>query len=122
MIRSLSGRAFLPVCPPRVEGSANHWRVRAGPFSRRLGCYPILRVCGQANPSFWNEGSDMKDRKVTSDMVAIIKLARMRRFNYARIAAYFQINQGRIADVMKGRIGPDIPPAMDLPPDFPEAA
>lgn len=67
-------------------------------------------------------GSAMKDRKVTDDMVPVIKLARMRRFNYARIAAYFQINQGRIADVMKGRIGPDIPPAMELPPDFPEAA
>ena len=63
----------------------------------------------------------MKDRKVTPDMVPVIKLARSRKYNYARIASYFQINQGRIADVMKGRIGSDIPPAMDLPSDFPTA-
>ena len=68
------------------------------------------------------KGPIVKDRKVTEEMVPVIKLARMRRFNYARIAAYFQINQGRIADVMKGRIGANIPPAMNLPPDFPEAA
>ncbi|KCZ64329.1 hypothetical protein [Hyphomonas atlantica] len=63
----------------------------------------------------------MKDRKVTPDMVPVIKLARLKKYNYARIASYFQINQGRIADVMKGRICPDIPPAMSLPPDFPMA-
>lgn len=61
----------------------------------------------------------MKDRRVTDEMVPIIKLARMRNYNYARIAAYFQINQGRIADVVKGRIGGSIPPATELPPDFP---
>lgn len=64
----------------------------------------------------------MRDRKVTEDMVPVIKLARKLKYNYARIAAYFQINQGRIADVMKGRIGPNIPPATSLPPDFPTAA
>jgi hypothetical protein len=61
----------------------------------------------------------MKDRRVTPDMVPVIKLARMRDINYARIAAYYQINQGRIADVMKGRIGSNIPPATELPEDFP---
>ena len=54
-------------------------------------------------------------------MVPVIKLARGRKYNYARIASYFQINQGRIADVIKGRKFPDIPPATDLPPDFPMA-
>lgn len=63
----------------------------------------------------------MRDRKVTPDMVPVIKLARALRYNYARIAAYFQINQGRIADVMKGRLFPEIPPANDLPADFPSA-
>lgn len=63
----------------------------------------------------------MQDRKVTSDMVPVIKLARNLKYNYARIAAYYQINQGRIADVMKGRTFPDIPPAMVLPADFPSA-
>lgn len=63
----------------------------------------------------------MIDRKVTPEMVPVIKLARGLDYNYARIASYFQINQGRIADVMKGRKFPDIPPANELPADFPSA-
>lgn len=63
----------------------------------------------------------MHDRKITPDMVPVIKLARGLEYNYARIAAYFQINQGRIADVMMGRLYPEIPPANDLPADFPSA-
>lgn len=63
----------------------------------------------------------MQDRKVTPDMVPVIKLAREKKYNYARIASYFQINQGRIADVMKGRLFPNIPPAGALPVDFPTA-
>jgi predicted XRE-type DNA-binding protein len=63
----------------------------------------------------------MQDRKVTPEMVPVIKRARLLKYNYARIASYFQINQGRIADVMKGRIHRDIPPAENLPPDFPSA-
>ena len=61
-------------------------------------------------------------RKVTPEMVPVIKLARMRGYHYPVIAAYFTINQGRIADVMKGRICPDVPPANDLPADFPKVA
>jgi len=63
----------------------------------------------------------MKDRKLTPDMVPVIKLARQQEYNYARIASYFQINQGRIADVMMGRKFPEIPPAKTLPEDFPPA-
>ena len=63
----------------------------------------------------------MQDRKLTPDMVPVIKLARIRRYNYARIASYFEINQGRIADVMMGRRFPEIPPASTLPADFPQA-
>ena len=63
----------------------------------------------------------MQDRKLTPDMVPVIKLARIRRYNYARIASYFEINQGRIADVMMGRRFPGIPPASTLPADFPLA-
>lgn len=63
----------------------------------------------------------MKDRKVTPDMVPVIKLARGLKYNYARIASYFQINQGRIADVMMGRMYPEIPAAKELPADFPTA-
>jgi hypothetical protein len=54
-------------------------------------------------------------------MVPVIKLARGLKYNYARIAAYFEINQGRIADVMLGRRFPEIPPANELPADFPQA-
>ena len=63
----------------------------------------------------------MQDRKVTPDMVPVIKLARSLNYNYARIASYFQINQGRIADVMKGRLFPEIASATELPSDFPTA-
>ena len=62
----------------------------------------------------------MRDRPLEPDMVPVIKLARMLRYNYARIASYFQINQGRIADVMMGRRYPDIPAATALPADFPK--
>ena len=64
----------------------------------------------------------MKDQELTPEMVPVIKLARIQKYNYARIASYFQINQGRIADVMKGRRYPDIPPATNLPPDFPTSS
>lgn len=63
----------------------------------------------------------MSDKKVTSEMAAIIKLARTLKINYSVIASYFVINQGRIADIMKGRMFPDIPPATRLPADFPTA-
>jgi hypothetical protein len=69
----------------------------------------------------FQKGKVMQDQKVTPEMVPVIKLARDLNYNYARIASYFQINQGRIADVMKGRKFPDIPPAMQLPADFPSA-
>lgn len=63
----------------------------------------------------------MQDQPLTPDMVPVIKLARNQKYNYARIASYFQINQGRIADVMMGRRFPEIPPAAALPSDFPSA-
>lgn len=63
----------------------------------------------------------MQDRKLTPDMVPVIKLARELGYNYARIAAYFELNFGRIADVIKGRKFPEIPPATSLPADFPSA-
>jgi len=59
--------------------------------------------------------------KIDDAVVAIIKLARRLGYKYEVIASYFVINQGRIADVMMGRIGPDVTPASTLPPDFPAA-
>jgi hypothetical protein len=61
----------------------------------------------------------MRDRKLTPDMVPVIKAARKAGFNYARIASYFELNFGRVADVLKGRKFPEIPAATNLPPDFP---
>lgn len=61
----------------------------------------------------------MKDAELTEEMVSVIKLARAKGYNYAPIAAYYKINQGRIADVMKGRRFPDTPPAKELPRSFP---
>lgn len=61
----------------------------------------------------------MKDQELTPEMVPVIKLARAKGYNYALIASHFRINQGRIADVMKGRRFPDILPAVELPQDFP---
>lgn len=64
----------------------------------------------------------MQDRKVTPDMVPVIKRARQDRIPYSWISAYYPgLNFGRIADVMKGRMFPEIPPASALPADFPSA-
>ncbi|WP_244559985.1 hypothetical protein [Ensifer aridi] len=53
-------------------------------------------------------------------MVPIIKLARIKKIPYSWISGYYAgLNFGRIADVMKGRMFPEIPPAKQLPPDFP---
>ncbi|WP_136618315.1 MULTISPECIES: hypothetical protein [Mesorhizobium] len=64
----------------------------------------------------------MHDRKVTPDMVPVIKLARHLDIPYSWISGYYPgLNFGRIADVVKGRRFPEIPPASDLPADFPSA-
>ena len=57
--------------------------------------------------------------RVTDATASVIKLARSLGYKYETIASYFVINQGRIADVMKGRIAPAIPAARVLPSDFP---
>jgi len=56
---------------------------------------------------------------VTDEMVSIIKLARKRGYKCHEISSFFCINQGRISDVMHGRIGSRIPPAEKLPDGFP---
>lgn len=53
-------------------------------------------------------------------MVPVIKLARTQNIPYSWISGYYAgLNFGRIADVMKGRRYPKIPPADSLPADFP---
>lgn len=64
----------------------------------------------------------MHDLKVTPAMASVIKLARSQRIPYSWITGYYKgLNFGRIADVMKGRMFPEIPPASSLPADFPKA-
>jgi hypothetical protein len=64
----------------------------------------------------------MHDCKVTPAMASVIKLARAKRIPYSWITGYYTgLNFGRIADVMKGRMFPNIPPAASLPPDFPKS-
>lgn len=58
-------------------------------------------------------------RKLSVKECAEIKLARSLGYKYEVIASHYIINQGRIADVMKGRIGSGVPMASSLPPDFP---
>ena len=59
---------------------------------------------------------------VTPEIAAAIKLARKLGYQYPPIASFYVINQGRIADVMKGRMFPEVPAADALPPDFPALA
>lgn len=64
----------------------------------------------------------MHDLKVTAEMAAVIKLARRLKIPYSWITGYYTgLNFGRIADVVKGRLFPDIPPAKALPADFPKS-
>ncbi|WP_081871459.1 hypothetical protein [Parvularcula oceani] len=64
----------------------------------------------------------MQDQKLTPEMVPVIKKALSEGYNYARITSYFGLNFGRVADVKSGRKFSAIPPANDLPDDFPPAA
>jgi hypothetical protein len=52
----------------------------------------------------------MHDRKVTPEMASTIKLARQKQVPYSWISGYYPgLNFGRIADVMQGRLFPDVP-------------
>jgi len=62
----------------------------------------------------------MKDLEVTAEMAAVIKLARSLKIPYSWITGYYGgLNFGRIADVVKGRLFPEVKPASYLPMDFP---
>lgn len=52
-------------------------------------------------------------------MIAVTKRARLMGYFNHIIAAYYRINQGRIAEVNTGKRGAGIPPAAALPADFP---
>ncbi|MER9944449.1 hypothetical protein NKJ70_21300 [Mesorhizobium sp. M0092] len=64
----------------------------------------------------------MNDRKVTPDMVPVIKLARHLDIPYSWISGYYPgLNFGRIADVMAGRKFPRNPAGGRTPARFSDA-
>lgn len=64
----------------------------------------------------------MTAKSLTREGIAVTKRARMMGYFNHIIAAYYRINQGRIAEVNTGKMGADVPPADCLPPDFPKLA
>ncbi len=61
-------------------------------------------------------------KPVTETVVSIAKLALKIGYDQHDIAAYFGVNQGRISEINTGKRGDGIPPANDLPYDFPKVA
>ena len=60
--------------------------------------------------------------RLTPEMIAVAKRARLMGYYNHEIAAYYRINQGRISEINTGKRGVGIQPAMTLPEDFPKAA
>lgn len=61
----------------------------------------------------------MNGQTLTENEVAIAKRARLMGYVNHEIAAYFGVNQGRIAEINTGEVGAYVEPAIDLPVDFP---
>jgi hypothetical protein len=59
---------------------------------------------------------------LNTEMIAVIKRARMMGYFNHVIASYYCVNQGRIAEVNTGKRGSGILPAAVLPADFPSLA
>ncbi|CAM1657097.1 unnamed protein product [Bartonella apihabitans] len=70
-------------------------------------------------PLRWFFQQDIPMNLVNDHMVSVIKLARSKGIKCHIISSYFKINQGRISDVTKGRIGKGVEMAKSLPVDFP---
>lgn len=89
---------------------------------RRLNKPTMINLCVSVNrySVVPTRKCKMHDIEVTPEMVPVIKLARQKNIPYSWITGYYPgLNFGRIADVMKGRKFPEIPPAENLPVDFP---
>lgn len=61
----------------------------------------------------------MNGQTLTESEISIVKRARDLRYVNHEIAAYFGINQGRIAEINTGEVGGHVRPASALPDDFP---
>lgn len=61
----------------------------------------------------------MKGQTLTEDEIGMVKRARLSGYVNHEIAAYFGVNQGRIAEVNTQEVGAHVEPASMLPIDFP---
>jgi hypothetical protein len=66
-----------------------------------------------------SRGDPMRARNIPEYVIAIVKRVRLLGYKYEVIASYFVINQGRIADIVKERIGATVRPSEHLTDDFP---
>jgi hypothetical protein len=65
------------------------------------------------------ELSTLNGQTLTEGEVAIVKRARLAGYVNHEIAAYFGVNQGRIAEINTGEVGGHVKPAPGLPERFP---
>ena len=56
---------------------------------------------------------------INAETVGIVKLALQRGYHQQVIASYFRDNIGRVSEAKNGKRWSQVPPAADLPPDFP---
>lgn len=61
----------------------------------------------------------MNGQTLTEGEIAIVKRARRLGYVNHEIAAYFGVNQGRIAEINTGEVGVHVAAADSLPGDFP---
>lgn len=61
----------------------------------------------------------MKGQPLTEVEIAIVKRARREGYVNHEIAAYFGVNQGRIAEINTGEVAAHVEPVEALPADFP---
>jgi hypothetical protein len=58
-------------------------------------------------------------RSLTTDQQRVAKLAIMAGYFQHQIAAYYDLNQGRISEFRRSEQFDKVPPAPELPADFP---
>lgn len=61
----------------------------------------------------------MRRSDFTRDTIGVVKRAITLGYYQHIIAGYFKTNQGRVSEIKNGKWGSDVPPADQLPPDFP---
>jgi len=59
-----------------------------------------------------------KSNRVTAEMAARIRVMVLSGMMQHDVAAHFRINQGRVSEVMNGKLFPEVPAAPLLPMNF----